>query len=223
MPDLIAAEIQVPVKKTFDDIYRMAKALRTEKNPTDGYKMESKEYRRPSWQAMEKNSLCWLKDTKEQPMVEAPDEEGKIHSMPQACQCHRENQVPCPLGEVPSERNINVIPEPERKADMPTPPELGKRRCQIRRGKISAEFDPKQQSGPPGYQGISEEICVDFGGKSVGSQETRKEIMLCGGVEIHFHQEAEIVSNHQLQKVSSQKQPDATIRGSRVQIGRAHV
>src|SRR6266568_1308340 len=74
-----------------------------------------------------------------QPMIQTPQHISQPGSVPQASQQHGHHQVPIRLPTpmtVPSHRNIEVIPQPGRKADMPMPPEQRWAGYQVRRPEI---------------------------------------------------------------------------------------
>src|SRR5262245_21139708 len=76
----------------------------------------------------------------QQPMIEAPDQIGPASSVPQPSQTHGDEQIAIGLQRSPAvaaQRDIEVISQPGREADMPMLPESRGRTDQVGLAKIA--------------------------------------------------------------------------------------
>ena len=84
-----------------------------------------------------------LFDDKQHEIVKAPADKVPVRTMPDAGQRpdgqHVQHLAPGTAA-VAAQRDINVIPEPAGKADVPPPPEFGDRSRLIRRIKVEIEM-----------------------------------------------------------------------------------
>ena len=76
-----------------------------------------------------------------------PNHEGPSGAVPQPAQQHRDEQVqvrpPAPAA-VSAERDIQVVPQPLREGDVPTPPELCHVAREVGLRKVDPEMDPEE-------------------------------------------------------------------------------
>ena len=75
-----------------------------------------------------------------------------------------------------AQRNINVIPEPSSKRDMPTTPKLCYIPGEIREIKVTHQIDAKQAGRANGNIGISGKVSIDLKSEEDGSQEQIKSV-----------------------------------------------
>ena len=103
------------------------------------------------------------------PEVEAPEKEIPAGSVPDAGGRPHKEEVPHPLGfraAVSPQGNIEVLPKPGRKGDVPTPPELRDAAGDIGVVKVGQELKAQHPPEARGHVRVAGEVEVDL--ESVG-------------------------------------------------------
>ncbi len=104
-------------------------------------------------------------------MKSAPDYKCPICSVPETTGQESNNQIePVPPGAdpVPSQRNINIIPEPDRECDVPAAPEFPDTGRKIRTSEVLSKMDPQKPGSAQGDIGIAGKITVYLDGEQKG-------------------------------------------------------
>ena len=101
----------------------------------------------------------------ERSVIEAPDDERPARAVPQPAEQHREDQVAAHGDRSlarSAERDVEVIAEPARQRDVPTPPEVADRRRGVGRVEVVGEAEPEKQRDADRDVGISAEVRPDL-------------------------------------------------------------
>ena len=100
-------------------------------------------------------------------VIEAPEDEGPTRPMPEAAEEKDEEQIQecpdCSLSAA-AERDVEVVAEPARQGDMPSPPEFADRAGDIRVVEVFREMKTKESAYANGHVRIAGEIKVDLQG-----------------------------------------------------------
>ena len=119
-------------------------------------------------QLLEHRPQQQLLQQQQEPVIEAPEEEGPPGPVPDAGEHPDDHQVPGQLdlgAAAAAQGNIDVVPEPGAEGDVPAPPELGDAPGDI--GVIEIDHKVKAQHGPqaPGHIGVAAEVEVRSAGR----------------------------------------------------------
>ncbi len=97
-------------------------------------------------------------------MPRPPDHEEPCRAVPQAAEQHRDHEVavlPESPAAIASERNVQVIAQPERERHVPAPPEVARIGGLVRAVKILGKANGKEMAEANGHVGVAGEIKVD--------------------------------------------------------------
>src|SRR5262245_42413500 len=100
-------------------------------------------------------------------MVRSPDHEGPTGSMPKSSQQHHESQIeigPALTVPVSPERDVEVIPQPCGKRDMPASPKIGDAFCTIGRSEILRNDQTKHPTQSNCHVRVPGKVEVDLKG-----------------------------------------------------------
>lgn len=109
-------------------------------------------------------------------MVRAPGDEGPVGAVPETRQQEDDERVAHHLGfrdTATAQRDIDVIPEPSRQRDVPTPPELGDVAAEIRHVEVAHQPDPKELRRSDGDVRVAREVAVNLESEEDGGEQKR--------------------------------------------------
>ena len=96
-------------------------------------------------------------------MVESPDYEGPVGTVPQTTdrECQKDGIHPTHLSSPASpERDVDVVPKPSAETDVPSSPELPDTRGGVGHGEVSHEIETEEARQPDRDVRVATEIAV---------------------------------------------------------------
>ena len=135
--------------------------------------------------------------------------------MPEPAQKHHEEEIPeSQEGAVfiTAERNVKIIAEPGRKADMPSFPKISRISREIRQIKIDHDVETHQLRKAAGHVGIPREIAEDLKRESISGQQDLASGIRAGRFENRIHDFGQIVGEDYLLKKSPKNQVASLVK-----------
>src|SRR5207247_3270020 len=112
-------------------------------------------------------------------MQRAPEDERPARAMPQAAEEHGDHQVavrPQLSAPVASQRDVEVIPQPARKRDVPARPELTEAAREVRAVEVDAEVESEDARQSDGDARVAGEVAVDLERVEIDADEQRPRV-----------------------------------------------
>src|ERR1039457_5543728 len=107
-------------------------------------------------------------------LIEAPQHEIPCGAVPQSAQHHRQHQVAvclCLPEPVASQREIEIVPQPTGKTDVPSIPEVLGARGEIRQIEVQDQLETHELGDAASDVCISREITVNLKGKRIDTDD----------------------------------------------------
>ncbi len=139
------------------------------------------------------------------PVETAPYDVGKGGAVPEAADQKGKQQIQkmAPLcNPIAAQRNVNVIPEPGGKRNMPPAPELFDGKGKIRAFEIRHETDAEQSGASDGNIGIPRKITIDFDCEHHGNDDKSKPYITVYIVEQFIDRDRKRIGDHQFFKIA---------------------
>ena len=136
-------------------------------------------------------------------MQSSPDHIAPACPMPETTgeKSHKQIKIPSyPPAPVPSQRNIDIIPEPGTQRYMPPVPEVGNAHCKVRRVEIFHEIKPHNSRCTDSHRAVSRKVTVDLERKSRRSQHKLHRSAGINISEYGVHKQCKPVRYHHLLK-----------------------
>ena len=133
------------------------------------------------------------------PVQKTPRDESPTRAVPQPAQDENDENVPVKLGRaapVAAERNVNVIPEPGRKRDVPAPPKIRDGAGEIRHIEIPHQLVSHCTRGSAGDIGVTGKIAVDLNRKGIDRDPHRQSSMILRMCKRRSNNSREVVRDH---------------------------
>lgn len=107
-------------------------------------------------------------------MNAAPKDEVERGTMPKTAQEHGHEQIEVLTDfamPIAAKRDIQIILEPRREADVPAPPELGDGSRLVRTVKVLRELETEEEGYADGHVGVAREVAVNLEGVAIDGEE----------------------------------------------------
>ena len=98
-------------------------------------------------------------------VMDAPDHEGPVRAMPKPADEKDETEIAVSLGcgaAIAAERDVEIVAQPLRQADVPAAPELGDRARPIGQTEIARERKAERDAKPDRHVRVAGEIEIDL-------------------------------------------------------------
>src|SRR5260370_40507717 len=103
-------------------------------------------------------------------MDASPNHESPVGAVPKPTQQHGQHQILIGVEmamPASTKRDIEVIPQPTAKADVPAAPKVLQARGKVRLAEVDHEMKPQQLRAAPGDAAVAAKIAIDLPGKPV--------------------------------------------------------
>ncbi|MPN04004.1 hypothetical protein SDC9_151240 [bioreactor metagenome] len=131
----------------------------------------------------------------------APEHHLPVCPVPKPAEQHGQHQVDLGAGfpfPVAAKRDIEIVPQPCGKADVPALPEFRRVLGEIRHIKVFAEVVTKCLRRADGHIRIAGKITVDLNRIGDHGEKERKPAIAAGGSKHRVHADGEAIRNHNL-------------------------
>ena len=163
----------------------------------------------------------------EEALIDAPDDERPRGAMPEAAEDHGQHQVaidPESPAAVASQRDVKVIAQPLREADVPSAPEVLGAGREIGEVEVQRELEAQALGDPSGDVGIAGEVAVDLEGERIDRQEGRTTVESLPAPEKCVDHLRQVVGDDDLLEQPPEDQVDAFVELLEVKSpGRCHL
>ncbi len=152
-------------------------------------------------------------------VVGAPEHEGPGGAVPEAAEEHGDEDVdrdPPLAPAVATERNVEIVAQPERERDVPAPPEVLEVERGVRPPEVDREPEAEQQGDADGHVGVPAEVRVDLDGVPPDGEEDLEGGVLVGvGEDRVDHIGRQVRREHHLLGQAGDDQPAGLRRAGR--------
>src|SRR5262249_910718 len=103
--------------------------------------------------------------TEDETVIEAPPHEVPRRPVPEPAEDHGQHQVAIGLAlaaAAAAERNVEIIAQPTRQADVPAPPEVTGTGGEVRTIEVEHQLETEQPGGAASNIGVSGEVAVNL-------------------------------------------------------------
>src|SRR5260370_40060969 len=110
-------------------------------------------------------------------MDASPDHEGPVGAVPKPTEQHGQHQILIGVEmamPASAKRNIEVIPQPTAKANVPAAPKVLQARGKIRLPEVDHEMKPEQLRAASRDAAVAAKIAIDLPGKRVHGQQCHR-------------------------------------------------
>ena len=143
-------------------------------------------------------------------MIDAPEHERPRGAVPETTEDHRDHQVASRLSRGPAastERDVQIVAQPRRQADVPMTPELLRRPHQVWKTEILDQLDSHQLRRAAGDVRVAGEVAVDLEGERINAEQHVHAGRRAARLEHLVGQRREVVGHEDLQEVTPRDQP----------------
>ena len=145
-------------------------------------------------------------DAEEHTLVEAPEDERPVRAVPEAAERHRREDVPivcAPSAAAPAEREVEIVAQPGREADVPAAPVIARAHREERCAEVDDEVEAEPLGDAARDRRVAREVAVDLQGERIEADQRlgAGRHRVAGGVELekdHVRDRREVVGEHHL-------------------------
>ena len=107
-------------------------------------------------------------------LIDAPEHERPGRAVPEAADDHRQHQVAVERSRAAAaaaQRDVEVVAEPGREADVPAGPEVLRAGGEVGQVEVQGQLEAQALGDPPGRVGVAREVAVDLEREGVDRQQ----------------------------------------------------